>query len=110
MNKLIEFPFEDGNKIMVEVAELGILGKTERVSRTSKKAIETANQSFESALDNVKPTANALIAKLRDLIEEPDEVSIEFGLKFTAESGIVLAAAGVEANFKVALKWQKNED
>lgn len=107
MKRLIEFPLEDGSTILVEVDEPESAGGTARVSR-GDKTVAKANQTFESALDKIKPTANAVISKLRDLIEQPDEICVEFGLKFNAKSDIILASAGIEANFKVTLKWQKD--
>ncbi len=109
MKQLIEFPLEDGSTILIEVDDPEGAGGTARVARRGEKTITRANQNFEKALDRVKPTANAVISKLRDLIEQPDEISAEFGLKFSAESGVIIASAGIEANFKVTLKWQKNQ-
>lgn len=104
MKQLVEFPLEDGGTILVEIDEPDGAGKTERVAR-AKKTIEKAKQSFEKALDNVEPAANAVISKLKGLIEQPDEIGVEFGIKLSMESGVVIASAGIEANFKVTLKW-----
>ncbi len=108
MKQLIEFPLEDGGTVLVEVDEPKSAAGRRQVSRSGEKAVKAASENFETALTRVKPTANAVIATLRDLVEQPDEIGVEFGLKFTAETDLVLAAAGVEANFKVTLKWQKN--
>ncbi len=108
MKRLVEFPLEDGSTIMVEVDDPESAGGTMRVGR-GDKTVEKANLSFEKALDKIKPTANAVISKLRDLYDPPDEIGVEFGLKLSAKAGAVLAAAGVEANYKVTLKWQKDK-
>ena len=107
MKRLVEFPLEDGSTIWVEVDEPERAGGAARVSRGGDKTIDKANQSFETALDKVKPTANAVISKLRDLADSPDEITVEFGLKLSAQAGVVLAAASIEANYKVTLKWTK---
>ncbi len=109
MKQVIAFPLEEGGSVLVEVDEPDPGGKATRVARGGDKTVQKANQTFETALDSVKPTANTVISKLRDLVEQPDEIGVEFGLKFTAETGVIVAAAGIEANFKVTLKWQKNE-
>lgn len=108
MKQLVEFPLEDGGMILVEVDEPESAGKRARVAR-GDKTVERANQNFETAMDKVKPTANAVISKLRGLYDPPQEISVEFGLKLSAEAGVVLAAAGIEANYRVTLKWQKSE-
>ncbi len=35
----------------------------------------------------------------------PDEIGLEFGLKFNAKTGVIFASADSEATFKVSLKW-----
>jgi hypothetical protein len=51
--------------------------------------------------------AQALIAKLRDLGERPDEISVEFGLKMSVGARLVVAHSSGEANFKVTLQWKR---
>ena len=104
MKCLIEFPLEDGSSIVVEVdePESGVV----RAARPGEIAVR-ASQTFESALEHVKPAAGAIIAKLRGLSDPPDEMTVTFGLKLTAQAGAVVAAAGVEANYMVTLRWQR---
>ena len=104
MKRLVEFPLEDGNTVLVEVDE--IFPPAENAPVGSTDAIVTkATHSLESALDKIKPAALALIATLRDFAESPDEIGVEFGLKLSAEAGAFFAAVGAEANYKVTLKW-----
>lgn len=107
MKRLVEFPLEDGGTILVEVdvpEEAGMVpaGLGEGVP-------EKARQSFEAALDKVRPAAQTIIKKLRSLHDPPDEVEVEFGLKMSADAGALIAAAGVEANYKVTLTWKREE-
>ena len=103
MKRLIEYPLKDGSSIVVEVDE-PVEGGVERVARPGEM-IEKAKQNFETVLEMIKPTAAAIITTLRDLSESPDEIGVEFGIKLSAASGVVLASAGAEANYKVTLKW-----
>ncbi len=105
MQQLIEFPLADGGSILVEVdaPEGGGLVPASRGGETVAKA----QQTFEAALDKVRPAAGAIITKLRALHDPPDEVEVEFGLKMSAEAGAFVAAAGVEANYKVTLTWKR---
>ena len=104
MNSLIEFPLEDGSSIWVEVrdTETGGLVPAARGDLPARAA-----QTFESALERVRPAAQTVIQKLRDLPDTPDEIEVEFGLKLSAEAGAIIAAGGVEANYRVVLKWKK---
>ena len=106
MKHLIEFPLEDGGSIVVEVDEPAPEGGVVRAARPGEIAA-TAGQTFEAALERIKPAAGTIIAKLRGLSDAPDEVLVEFGLKLSAEAGVFVAAAGVEANYKVTLKWKR---
>ena len=68
---------------------------------------QKAQQTFEKALDKVRPIASALIDKFRNISDPPDEIQVEFGLKMNAEAGAIIAATGVEANYKVMLTWRQ---
>lgn len=108
MGRLIEFPLEDGGHILVEV-ETVISGQGISPASRPSEIIEKANKSFEAAIATVKPIATAIIGKIRELQDPPDETEVEFGLKLSAEAGAVLASAGVEANYKVTLTWKRTE-
>jgi len=107
MKRLIEFPLEDGSSIIIEVNEEDTEDSIVQAARPGEIAAR-ASQTFEAALEKVRPAAGAVVSKLRSLKDTPDEISVEFGLKLNAEAGAVVAAAGVEANYKVTLKWQQN--
>jgi NTP-dependent ternary system trypsin peptidase co-occuring protein len=66
-----------------------------------------AKQTFEEALEQIKPGADAIVDKLRGISAQPDEISITFGLKMSATAGAFIAASGMEANFAVLLKWNR---
>ena len=106
MKRLIEFPLEDATSLIVEVDEPESTDPLVRAARPSE-VVTRVQQTFEEALDKVKPAASIIIQKLRSLHDSPDEIEVEFGLKLTAEAGAVVASAGVEANYKITLKWQK---
>jgi len=107
MKRLVEFPLQEGGAIMVEVDSAAApAGSTVRgVNPTA--VLEKARQSFETALEGIKPAAGAIIGKLRELGDQPEQVSVEFGIKLSAEAGAVIASTGVEANFKVTLLWKR---
>lgn len=109
MRHLVEFPLDDGTTILVEVDEPGRAGGTVKAGRV-EEVVQKAQQTFEHALDKVKPAASAIIQKLRSLSDAPDEVEVEFGLKLSAEAGAFIAAAGMEANYTVKLMWKRKEN
>ncbi len=104
MKRLVEFPLEEGGTILVEVEMPEGAGM---VPAARGEVVQRAQQTFEAALEKVRPAAQAIIKKLRALHDPPDEIEVEFGLKMSAETGAVIAAAGVEANYKVTLTWKR---
>lgn len=106
MKRLVAFPLEAGGSVIVEVDEPESEGGVVRAARPGEIA-ETARQTFEAALDKIKPSATVIIAKLRSLSDPPDEMELAFGLKLSASAGAVVASASVEANYTVTLKWKR---
>jgi len=106
MKRLIEFPLEEGGSILVEVEAPEETGMVP-AARGERGVPERARETFEAAWEKVRPAAAAIVGKLRALHDPPDEVEVAFGLKMDAEAGAILASAGVEANFKVTLTWQR---
>jgi hypothetical protein len=106
MKRLVEFPLEDGTSLIVEVDE----PETGGVVKASRgDVLERAHQTMEKSLEKVKPAAQFILTQLRKLHETPDEIEVSFGLKLSAELGVVLAAASLEANYSVTLKWIKEK-
>jgi len=108
MKRLVQFPLEDGNTVLIEVNEPDTGGIT-RAAR-SDEVIQRAARTFDDALEQVKPAAEAVLKKLTTLSTRPDEVEIEFGLKIGAEVGAFIASGTVEANYTVRLKWTGKHD
>jgi hypothetical protein len=74
------------------------------------KAVETAGQTFEKALDPVRRGAEGLLRMLSDLSEQPSECAIEFGISLNGEAQVfAITKLGAEAYFKVTLNWRRGE-
>ncbi len=104
MRALVEVPLADGEAILVEVETLdeGIV----RAGRSGEK-IAIADKSFPDALEQLRPMAQAVVGKFRDLAERPDAITVEFGISWTAKATMVIAHTGAEANLKVVLQWNR---
>ena len=107
MKHLVEFPLEEGGSIVVEVDEPVLEDDIVLASKRGEVASK-ASQTFEAALESLKPTAGAIITKLSSLSSPPDEVEMGFGLKLSAKAGAIIASAGTEANFNVKLTWKRD--
>jgi hypothetical protein len=110
MKRLVEFPSNSGEPILVEVEDVGLSGETRRGLSTSA-VLERAQTSFEDALEKAKPMATGLVGKLQAIGDAagspPDEVQVEFGIILNAEAGAVLASASAGANYKVTMTWKR---
>ncbi|GGW59264.1 hypothetical protein GCM10010503_40560 [Streptomyces lucensis JCM 4490] len=100
----------DGSVLRVEVDEADGLpphgDAYEPVSRRRGNAPAAAADTLRQAVDRVRPAVQDVLASLRAMPETPDRVCLEFGVKLSADAGIVLARAATEAHFKVALEWE----
>ncbi|NEQ21428.1 MAG: hypothetical protein F6K28_19845 [Microcoleus sp. SIO2G3] len=104
MKRIVEFPLENGDSILVEVDEPALTD--DRISLRDEVA-QKAQKTFESALDTVKPLANAIMTKVRSLNQPADEVEVKFGVKMSAELGAVIASGNGEVNYEITLKWNR---
>ena len=104
MNRTIEFQLEDGDSVFVEIIDHEMEVGMEKVAQ-KKEIISKAEISFEAALDRIKPIANIVINKLREMKKSVDEIEVQFGLKMNAKAGVVVASTGLEANYNIKLKW-----
>lgn len=110
MKQLVAFTLADGSSILVEVEETEAVGGITRASRKPGEVFTEAKESFEQALDKIRASAETAVSKLRDLSAKPDEMEMEFGFNLSAQFGAVIASATAEANYKVTLRWTRQED
>jgi hypothetical protein len=108
VRQLIGFPLEAGGTVVVQVEEPERGPVTRGLDKDDRgaKVVERTSQTFEEATASVTPAAESLITRLKGLVDAPDEVSLEFGVQFTAEAGAIIAAVAAEANFKITMSWK----
>jgi Trypsin-co-occurring domain 1 len=102
MSELLRWETDDGPVVVeVDSNDPGF----SQVSRKPGEDIIDVNERFEGALDRVRDAAVSALRTFRDKSLDPDEVSLEFGVKFTASAGAVIAKTAVEGNLTVKLVW-----
>src|ERR671910_3628186 len=110
MKRLVEFPSDTGDPILVEVEGVGLAGETRR-GLSPSAVVERAQTSFEDALEKARPMASSLVGKLRAIGDAagspPDEGQGEFGIVLSAEAGAILASASAGANYTVTMTWKR---
>lgn len=105
--QLAEFYLEDGTTFLVEVDEPES-SAIQRVALPSGQLVVKAQESFEKALEQVKPVASTIISKLHNLNTPASEVEVKFGLKLTADAGAVFTSVGGEVSYEITLKWKQD--
>ena len=105
MMHTVEVPLADGGSVLVEIDELAP-AQTVR-GRGAAAALPPLTEPLEQVLSGLGPVTRAVLEQLRELADSPHEIEIEFAVKLTADSRIVIAHVGGEANFRIALKWAR---
>lgn len=102
---LVAVPLEDGGEVVIEMDEAtGGVVKAGRPGEVVGRAVE----SLESALDGVTLAARSVLNKLGEV--SPDGITVEFGIKLTAEANAVITKTTGECNFKVSLHWERRDE
>ncbi len=103
--EIIEFEM-DGQPVYVEVEQTGAGAGARRVSRgRGEDSVARTEKRFTDAISRIRPAADALLASFKEM-NTPDEIGLDFGIKFNAKAGAVFASVDSEATFKVSLKWK----
>ncbi|GAB2923063.1 CU044_2847 family protein [Streptomyces mayteni] len=103
---VVEVPLTDegAETVSVQVRELdeGMI----RVGRPGQPPVARAARSLDAMLGTVRPVAERFVARLREMPDPPEEITLDFGVVLTAEADMVIASGSGEANFAVSLTWR----
>ena len=106
MGRLVEFPLEQGGSVLVEVPDASLTTRpTTRGLGGGEGVAERAQRTFESAVAQVQPAAQAIVDRMRGMAQAPDGARVTFGLDLHAEAGAFIAAASATATFTIELTW-----
>lgn len=103
MPQLLELSVKEGGTVLVEVED-PTTGPVIRSGRAQSAVID-AGVSLEQVLGKLGPTLRSIVAQVREAADRPDQVEIEFAVKLSTDANVIIARAGGEANFRIALRW-----
>jgi Trypsin-co-occurring domain 1 len=89
----------------VSVVQLPGTQNTSAADRLRDRAVDALEQA-QLAIEAVARSATNTIDKLKAANVSPSNVEIELGLAFTAQGGVVVAGAGVQASMVVHLSYE----
>ncbi|WP_424950036.1 CU044_2847 family protein [Deinococcus sp.] len=114
---MTRFRLETGGELLIEtrgdeqessaVVDGGIRTELARPELSGGETVQDAAQSFEQALQGAAPALQS-VADFLKTIDNPDEISVQVGLKLSAQAGIILAHVGAEGTLNVTMKWTKH--
>lgn len=104
MTRLLDLELEEGGSILIEVEE-PVPGPVTR--GRPAEAVAKAGQSLEQVLGQLGPAVRGIVSQLRAAGDWPEQVEVEFGVKLSSDANVIIARAGGEANFRIALKWSR---
>jgi hypothetical protein len=64
-------------------------------------------EAIDSAMNTIHVMASRVISSVNDIVERPSQFEVTFGIKFDAQTGAIIAKAGMEASINVKLTWQE---
>ena len=100
MTQLLGLELEEGGSILVEAE-----ARRPVTRGPPAEAVTEAGQSLEQVLGRLGPAVKGIVSELRAAADWPEEVEIEFGVKLSTDTTVIIARSGGEANFRIALKW-----
>ncbi|EIJ35437.1 CU044_2847 family protein [Thiothrix nivea] len=104
--RVIGFELSDGELVYIEIEDTN--NHSELVSN-SQNDFSKIQIEFSKSLGKIKSLIDETLTSLQD-INNPDEVNLEFGIKLDGKVGALIASSGIEANFKVLLKWKGDKN
>jgi hypothetical protein len=108
VKELVEFPLDGGaGSVYVEVEVSGPSDAYTRVASKPGEMAGRASETFQKALEPLRPAVGAVLDKLTSLAVPPEEVQLEFSVKLTGRAGAIFAATSAEGQLKVAVIWRR---
>ena len=112
MAKFIKYKTDEGNEVWIEIEDEGeddqfVTDDDDHGSDTVQASDDSLAEKVKlsKVLESIKPLVNAIYKQVEDVAVRPQEVAVEFGMKFNAQVGVVLAKATTGANMTIKLKW-----
>ena len=102
MGQPVAFQLDEGKAVVIEVDDVASHG-LQRSGRHG--APDKAEKTYDQALNQVMPAAERTVQRIQALNWSPASLTLEFGIKFNAKAGALIASTALEGNLKVSLTW-----
>ena len=105
MTETVELEFAQGGNIAVQIEESG----TATRGGLDDDASQKVTQSFDTALGSVRNIAESLHGALTGVVNAPDNVTVTFGISFSASAGVIIAKGEGGANLNITMAWDRTD-
>jgi len=78
------------------------------VARSPEQLAAASVEAMNKALGAIREMSERTRKGLADLADPPDTVEVSFGIKITAEAGVVISKVSGEAALEVHLTWNRS--
>lgn len=89
------------------VFELPVEPGVRAVARSPEELVNASAEAMERAMGAIREMSERTRSGLAKLAEPPDQVEVSFGIKVTAEAGVVISKVSGEAALEVKLSWDR---
>jgi len=107
MTNYIETNIPNGEKIRIEVDP--VVKRAGFSQADSAQLDADLNQAYNQTLATIQACATGFINTLQTMETPPQNASVSFAIKVSAEAGVLIAKSPENAQFKVSLSWKKDE-
>lgn len=97
----------DDAQILVEFSQAPGL---RQVSITPENIAQKSAEAVDKAMDMIRQMANRGMIAIDTLANKPTQVEMQFGVKFNAETGAIIAKTAAEASLTVKLTWERKDN
>lgn len=104
MRKILRYSSKSETPIFLDISKLDSNDQIREAAYGEEIFIKVEAE-FEDVLDGIKPITDAIMDKFSNLSLKPNEIEVEFGVRFNSKANIVITSGEVAANFKIVLKW-----
>ncbi|MEU6819815.1 CU044_2847 family protein [Streptomyces atriruber] len=92
-------------ELLVEAASVPGSEPTSRLRDAGQQVVASFDVARDAVVEIATSTAQA-VGRLREQAVRPEQIEVEFGLKFSAQGNVIVAGASGEASVVVRMTYQ----
>ena len=101
----LEIPLSGGQKVLAEIVEqpddVVPFGR-------GKDIVEQLPGTLKDALEHVREFSAEVLSAMKDAVQPPERVTVEFGLTLSAKAGVVIAESAAQGHLNVTVEWTRS--